>query len=614
MCGICGIAKKNSNVSSQELVAMRDTMIHRGPDGEGIYIDQNIGLGHRRLSIIDLSDQGKQPMSTADNRFWITFNGEIYNYKKLRLQLEKKGIKFNSATDTEVILYMYKEHGPKMLDYFNGMFAFAIWDSKEKSIFLARDRLGIKPLFYYIDDNNFYFASEIKALDRYINKLNINTEKISELLIFRSVAGQDTPYEKIKRLLPGHYMKWEKSGISIKKWWDLSEKVKLNKNKSFDNYTNWFKTAFDKSVQYRLISDTPIGILLSGGIDSTSVASSIFKNGVNNMSSYTVTFEDTNYDESNLVNDISRHFSFKSHQLEIKQIDLLDGLIESIEYNDEPLAHNHEQHFLAISRLAKSNVKVLLAGEGGDELMAGYVRHRPVMYYHYLSKILPVLKLFKKNERIKKLVKLLDLNSEFDFILFNATNILPSDLINLGFEINDNFQFRRDVVNEGKSCYPDELIRQQLYYDIKTHLVSLFDRLDRMTMAASIECRVPFLDHNIVENIGAIPSDVLFSNLLFKNWRGKKLLIDSLGHRFPSSVLKGKKWGFGIPWVDYFRIDKKLRKELKNLPNMDFIKIFNFKKNKLELLISNYFLGDNSSFNLLNQLYITSLWYDIKIK
>ena len=615
MCGICGIVNlKNGNVPKQKLLTMRESLSHRGPDGSGSYFDNNVGLGHRRLAILDLSKKGKQPMISHDGRYCITYNGEVYNFNEIKKELISPNFKFKSNTDTEVLLALYEKYKYKMLSFLNGMFAFAIWDSKNKSLFIARDRLGIKPLFYMIIDGFLYFSSEIKSLSSICSKMRLNENSISEMLIFRSVAGEETPYQGIKKILPGHYMVLKNSKLEMKQWWHKNEYISSNDKKNDFNYVNWFKKTFDESVKYRLISDAPVGILLSGGADSASIAAAISKNGDSGLSSYTMAFDDEKYDESNIVDDVVNKYNFKSHKLKISEKKLYKGLVESIEYNDEPLAHNHEQHILALSRLAKKSVKVLLAGEGSDELMAGYVRHRPVNYFYILKKINSLFGLLKKNNRMKKLNKMLSLKNVDDFILFNSCNILPSDLYNIGYKVETNFAYRKNKLAKAKAAYPFEPLRQQLIYDLSTHLVSLFDRLDRMTMAASIECRVPFMDHRIVEKIINAPSNVISSKLLSRGSKGKKLLYDSIGHRLPQSVMSGKKWGFGVPWSEYFKRDKILIAEMKNLSEMKFIKYLGFKKSVLDNLISEYYYGDNSNFNLLVQLYFTSLWYDIKIR
>ncbi|MBA3714110.1 MAG: asparagine synthase (glutamine-hydrolyzing), partial [Pyrinomonadaceae bacterium] len=292
MCGICGIVHRDRAypMSESVLLKMRDSLTHRGPDDAGQYLAPGIALGTRRLSILDLSQRGHMPMSTEDGRYWITYNGEVYNFQELRSELESRGHAFRSHTDTEVVLRLYAEQGPAMLDRLNGMFAFAIWDSQERVLFLARDRVGVKPLYYAFEGDALYFASEEKALFAAGLAPKFDTTTWEELLCFRYVAGEQTPFVDVKRLLPGHYLLWKDGGVQIRRWWHLAERAAAQRESLPKNPLQWFEEIFNSAVDLRRISDVPVGVLLSGGLDSSSVATSLASQAGSGVSSFTVRF------------------------------------------------------------------------------------------------------------------------------------------------------------------------------------------------------------------------------------------------------------------------------------------------------------------------------------
>src|SRR5262249_41314961 len=274
MCGICGIvsADRTYPVSESTLLAMRDSLEHRGPDDAGHYLAPGVAIGSRRLAIVDLSARARMPMSTPDERYWISYNGEVYNFQELRLGLESRGYNFRSNADTEVLLYLYATEGPAMLNRLNGMFAFATWDSQERTLFLARDRLGIKPLYYALHGGRLYFASEEKALFAAGVPTRFDHSTWQELLCFRYIAGERTPFEGVRRLLPGHCLTWRDGEVQIQRWWNLAEKVQTWRENLPNDPVVWYRETFDDAVRLRRISDVPIGVLLSGGLDSSTVA------------------------------------------------------------------------------------------------------------------------------------------------------------------------------------------------------------------------------------------------------------------------------------------------------------------------------------------------------
>jgi len=611
MCGICGIVHSDPqyHISRERLIAMRDRLVHRGPDDAGEYLAPGIGLGSRRLIVLDLTERGHMPMSTPDGRYWITYNGEVYNYRELRSMLEGCGHRFRSKTDTEVVLYLYAEEGPAMLDRLNGMFAMAIWDNRERTLFLARDRLGIKPLYYTVWNDAFYFASEEKALFAAGIPADFDAGTLEELLCFRYVAGERTPFVGIKRLLPGHYLLWRDGQITIRRWWHLANRIRVLRENPPRHPPEWFRETFDSAVALRRISDVPIGVLLSGGLDSSSVAASLAVQTGERLASFTVRFDESDYDEGPLAAEVARRWQLQYHELMLSRDELLQRLQRASWLNDEPLVHGNDPHLLAISELAKSHVTVLLSGEGGDEILGGYVRYQPLRYPALLNAARPfyprIASLLRLDGRLGKLARFLKLGSIDGFVLFNACDILPSDLRYLGMIPRARFPYREQILTEAKALYPGDPFRQAMYSDQHTFLCSILDRNDRMTMGASIECRVPFLDHRLVEGLAALPSTVLV-----RSYQMKRILRRSIGQRLPRPVLNHRKWGFGVPWGRYFRGVTELREFIRALPEMKFIRDAPFDRRRVRGLIDEFFEGDARCEPLVRQLVMLAVWYE----
>lgn len=610
MCGICGFvySERSRPASEQRLLMMRDSLTHRGPDDAGNYLAPGIALGSRRLAILDLSERGHMPMSSPDGRHWITYNGEVYNYRELRAHLEARGHKFHSNTDTEVVLALYLEEGTAALDRLNGMFAFAIWDSVERTLFLARDRIGVKPLYYTLQDDAFLFASEEKALFAAGISPQFDRHTWEELLCFRYVAGERTPYVGIKRLLPGHYLLWRDGQVKTHRWWNLGERARhLRENLPSDPY-RWYQENFDSAVELRRISDVPVGVLLSGGLDSGSVAASLAARAGSGVASFTVRFAEPGYDEGPLAQTVVDRYRLQQHQLEVSSDKLKDLLLEASRLNDEPLVHGNDIHLLAISRYAKPRVTVLLSGEGGDETLGGYVRYAPLKHPLALYSARPALpslvSLLKMNGRMRKLSRFLALGSIERFILFNACDVLPQDLDLLGAEPTSRFPYREMILDEAKTLYPKDYVRQAMYSDQHTFINSILDRNDRMTMGASIECRVPFLDYRLVEMLAALPSSVVLGGK-----QSKHVLRRSLGGRLPEAVRRHRKWGFGVPWNRYLRDNPEMRDLVRDLPNLEPIKEGPLDRSRLTRMVENFLSGSSSQEALIKGLVMMAVWY-----
>ena len=612
MCGIACIFKEDLHdiVDGHMIEAMCNVIKYRGPDDSGVEVGQGFGMGARRLAILDLSKQGHMPMESDDGRHLIVYNGEVYNFKEIKAGLEEFGIKFKTGSDTEVVLKAYLHYGSVCLKMFNGMFAFAIYDKNEKTAFIARDRLGIKPLFYSLYNNQLVVASEIKSFwETHIPKV-FNSEKFGELFSFRYVAGQETIYNHVKKLMPGHYLTYSSGKIELHEWWNLRDYALNEEYSPKRSPTEWYRETFDDAVKLRNISDVPVGILLSGGLDSSSVAAALTSIHAGKLSSFTVRFTEKKYDEGELAKLVAEKCDLDYNELYINEQDVFQKLVNLISSSDEPIFHGSDLFVKEISSYAKSKVTVLLSGEGGDETLGGYVRYNPLRY----SKLLRLGFVFRsflnfiptENNRVKKLIKMLSLKTIGNFIFYNSSDIFPIDLKKLGFLKIGKINYRKEVLAEALKAYPNEPLRQVMFYDMKTFLCSLLDRNDLTTMKASIECRVPFLDYRLVEGLAAMPSkDLLFNN------EPKGLLRRSFGQRLPKEILAAKKMGFAVPWVHYYRNIPDFKNYLLEISKHKLV-IDNFSDPEvINTVVDQFLSGDDSSFTIVSQLFNICMWYDI---
>lgn len=611
MCGIAGAACTGSAEPMNEatLLRMRDVMAHRGPDDAGHYLAPGVALASRRLAILDLSPRGHMPMASHDGRYQMAYNGEVYNFHDLRAPLEAQGVTFRSNGDTEVLLELYAREGPAMLDRLNGMFAIAIWDTQERTLFVARDRLGVKPVYYARRDHALLFASEEKALFAAGVPARFDPAVWPELLRFNYVAGERTPFVGVSRLLPGHYMVWKDGTVTTHRWWNLAERVAaLRGNAPPANLPAWFRETFDSAVKLRRISDVPVGVLLSGGLDSSSVASSLAAQAGGGVASFTVRFDDPHYDEGPLARLVADRWQLEHHELKVPVGDLLSRLRHAAWYNDEPMAHYSDLHLGAIATYARSRVTVLLSGEGSDEILGGYVRYWPLRHPALLAAARAPVGLLSglfATHRLKKLHRMLALGGIDRMVLFNASNVFPDDLEALGMPGSGTFAFREQVVREAKTVYPGEPARQAMYSDLHTFLGSLLDRNDRMTMGASIECRVPFLDYRLVEGLSALPSSALL-----RGRRGKRLLLDAVADRLPEGIKRARKWGFSVPWAQYMRDTPEIRAFVAAIPDCPVVREGPFDRAKLKGVVDAFLDGANDRAAVVVSLFMVSLWHD----
>lgn len=573
MCGIVGIVSKRKKVKISELKRMTDTIIHRGPDGEGHWVDQeaNVGFGHRRLSILDLSENGKQPMHYGD--LAITFNGEIYNYVELKSELEKKGYAFTSESDTEVLLAAYQEFDSKMLEKIDGMFAFAIWDKRNKQLFCARDRFGEKPFFYSFENGNFVFASELKAIfnTREIKK----TPSKAKLFYYLTYNVLDTPencehtfFEKIKKLEPGHFLILDQSwNITKKKYWDidLTQKIDI----SFEEATERFRSLFISSIERRMRSDVSVGSSLSGGLDSSSIVRVIDKTRKKShiQNTFSARFENFEKDEGSFIEKVIEGTNIKDHHIWVDSDYFVDNFHRIFHHQEEPFGTTSIVAQNAVMQLAKEkNVTVLLDGQGADEYLCGYIKR---YYKTHLFELFRSGNGAFKSER-KAFMNAFDIQIKsgsglkIDLLKKQFSNLIKTsafkkipnqDILDpmLSKEVNqvhDPFKYFLDLDN-------------QLKFSIKYQLIDLLRYADRNSMAYSREVRLPFLNHELVEFVFSLPNTYKLS----KGW-SKYLLRSSMSDFLPEEIAwRREKVVFSTPqkkWTNHPKL-KVLVEESKTI-------------------------------------------------
>jgi asparagine synthase (glutamine-hydrolysing) len=607
MCGINGILHLQSQkkVDERLLTKMRDSLEHRGPDDKGLFIENNIGLGHRRLSVLDVSVAGHQPFLSDDGRFIMVYNGEIYNFKDFYPELKSNGFDIKTGSDTEVLLKLFQLQGLKMLHRLNGMFAFVIWDKKERKLIAVRDRMGVKPLYYSIYNETFYCASEQKALFTAGVPLKMAKDGMEEYIFNRFVAGENTLYENVKKVLPGHILSIHESGkITNEKWWDL--KAEIQNQPKIQNPIEWFKETFDESVKLRMVSDVPVGVLLSGGLDSSSILASLNQQNFRDIQTFNIGFKEKEHNESHLAKMMSDKFGYGFHTKQLEDNALFEKLVSSTYFQDEPIMHLSEPLILALAQIAQPSVKVLLSGEGADELMGGYVRYKALKYPSLLKIIATVghMDYFTTKPRFEKLARYSQIENTDDLILYNGSNIYPNDIAQtFGIKNQPQNEYRNTILKEAKSLYPNNLRRQALYFDQHTYLCSLLDRNDRCTMGASIECREPFLDQRLVTGLGSLDDKWLFTG---KKW--KYILKTAMKDRLPNEILKFKKVGLSVPWGDYLIKSPGFIDELESFSTSDLFKMTYFEQIDAKKLVLDLRKGDTKTIPYIMPLFMMHIW------
>lgn len=570
MCGIAGYF--HLEITHDErlplLKRMCDTIVHRGPDDEGYYSDEYVGLGMRRLSIIDLST-GHQPIVSEDGKKHIILNGEIYNYQQLKPSLAQSGHNFRTASDTEVVLAQYEQDDMDCVHHLNGMFAIAIWDQAKKRLFLARDRMGVKPLYYFWDGKNFLFASEIKALiaSDFIPK-TVNNQAVWDYLTFRYVPQPETIWQNVHKLLPGHILtiSIDEPRPNIIRYWDIPYTDDITRC-SDSQWLEEFNDLFLDAVRLRLIADVPVGILLSGGLDSSSVAAAVSEQHNTLLSSFSVAFADSpQSDELPYARLVSKAIGTDHHEIIINQEDVLGFLNDFVYLTDEPLADLASIPLYYVSKLARQRVKVVLSGEGSDEILGGYTFDQVVKEWKQRANYQKIPAIFRRNQHFhnllnkfkKPLSNFLSIDdTSTDLRLYevppNMTNYLTSDEKRKYFHnqmpYQDSMAKIRDEVQRVRS---KDLLNQWLYIYCQSWLVEdLLMKADRMSMANSLELRTPFLDYRLVEWAARTPSRIRVGQEKNGQYETKRVLRQFAKKRLPHTIIERTKMGFPVPLYNW---------------------------------------------------------------
>lgn len=548
---------------------MANTLKHRGPDADGFYLSGPVGLGHRRLKIIDL-EAGIQPMFNEDRSLAIVFNGEIYNYRELRQQLLTYGHVFGSHSDTEVILHAYEQWGFDAASHLHGMFAFAIWDARKNLLFLARDRVGIKPLYYFWDQKHFLFASELKAIlaDPLVEK-SIDYTAVDDYLTYLYIPAPKTIFQQIYKLLPGHYLVISRDGLIERQYWDLHFGSKNTKTEA--EMAEELLTVLKKSVSSHLMSDVPLGAFLSGGIDSSAVVGLMAQSVADPVNTASIGFQESGFDELPYARLVAQKYSTRAHE-QIVQADAAKILDDLIWHFDEPFADSSMVPTYYVSQVARQRVTVCLSGDGGDENFAGYRRYRYDYFenqvrarvpgwlrqpiFGLLGRIYPKADWLPQVFRAKTLFTNLSLSPERGYFntmrWFNPAmkKVLYRRELRGILHDYDPFALVQGYFDRTRGW--DPLARIQ-YVDIKTYLCDdILTKVDRASMAHSLEVRVPILDHQVIEHAATIPSAYKL-----KNGEGKHILKKALHGIVPDEILYRPKMGFSIPLANWLRGDLK---------------------------------------------------------
>jgi len=571
MCGIAGILEfgRDKRADAAALREMCRVMTHRGPDDQGLYTDNAAGIGMRRLSIVDLAT-GHQPISNEDGSLWIVYNGELYNHLALREELIARGHRYSTHSDTETIVHLFEEHGADCVQHLRGMFAFAIWDRNTKTLFIARDRLGIKPLYYKLTPERLVFGSEIKVVLAHGSiQPEFNRAVLPEYLAFGYVSSEETFYSGIKKLPPGHTMTLAQDGKpEIRQYWDL-DASKPHESRDENYYVQSYRELLEGAVQSHLMSDVPLGVFLSGGVDSSAVAALMTKLRGEPVETFSVGYSEQTYSELPFAHTVAEHIKSKHHDVLVSEQNFFDALPHLIWHEDEPITWPSSVSLYFVAKLARERVTVVLTGEGADETLAGYTRYAFTMKNAAMDRAYRTV----TPSALRRVLR----NSVANSSLLGATLRRKLEHTFLGKDGEawdsfyfDNFfsafsgteqtglltsefaqQFAPATAYKNVLSYWErsaaqaggDMLQRLLYTDIKTYLVELLMKQDNMSMAASIESRVPFLDHVLVEFATRLPREVQIQGLT-----GKRILKKAMEDLLPHEILYRPKLGFPTPW------------------------------------------------------------------
>src|SRR5262245_3686118 len=563
MCGIAGFTWRDPELARR----MCETLVHRGPDQHGIHDEAGITLGHRRLSILDLSNSGRQPMSNEDGSLTVVYNGEIYNYPELRPELESKGYRFRSHCDTEVLLYAYQEWGLGAVHRLRGMFAFALWDRNRQQLWLVRDRIGIKPLYYYLDGKRLVFASEIKAIleDRMIER-SLNQQALYDYLGFEFVPAPQTMFKNIFKLPAGHQLVWENGKGCTSAYWDLSFTPRNGKLGTIDETAEEVRQMLSECVRSHLLSDVPLGVFLSGGLDSSALVAMMRQHITGPLRTYTIGYRDETFSELDYAEVVAKHLETEHHVLMIEEMN--EHLIEKSLYHfDEPMTDLSSIPLMLICGKVRGQVTVCLSGEGGDEVFGGYDRFKASRLNRFYSAIPEPVRRHVINRLVRKLpdqaqkkgpinmlkrfVEGSDLDADGMHLRWQyfLNETLSARLFQKQFKEQLNLDPFRIVREYNTRCNAQDPVNRELYIDTRFMMSdSVLMKVDRMSMVHSLEVRVPMLDHKFVELNAALPGD-----WKLKGFQTKHLFRRALKGMLPDSIIMRGKQGYSLPIKNLLR-------------------------------------------------------------
>jgi asparagine synthase (glutamine-hydrolysing) len=634
MCGICGkIDLTGKPVPLDLLRSMTESLAYRGPDDEGFFLDGPVGLGHRRLSIIDLSPAGHQPMSNEDDSLWLAFNGEIYDFAETRKELISRGHTLKSHTDTEIVLHLYEDEGVACLKHLNGMFGFALWDARRQRLWLARDRLGKKPLVYYWDGKRLIFASEIKAILRDPDVAREIDEQALDLYLTLSyIPATWTIFKNIRKLAPGHFLLLENGELSIQSFWDITANAEAatvplpSESMPWDHCKERLREMLKASVGRRLIADVPLGAFLSGGLDSSILVALMARQSSRPVKTFSIGYEDLPlFDETRYAREVARFNHTDHYEFKLGYKDILEAFPKVLDLLDEPFSDSSAVPTYIVSRETRRHVTVALSGDGGDELFAGYRMYLAEYWAKYFAGIPgPLLKRIISPlvqslpdardkpgldliRRAKKFLTGMSLSFPERFCGWREIFPFPTRQKLLGDPPGRNFYLEliRQAVKNHRALFPEDEINLMLYLDVKGLLPGdMLTKVDRMSMGNSLEVRVPFLDYTLVQYVFTLKGSTKLGA-----WKGKRILLEAFKDLLPPLLHHRPKRGFEMP------IGAWLRKELKFLIE-EYLRNDRIKKQGvfdhriISDLVSNHMSGrQDTSWQLWN-LIVFEHWYE----
>ena len=578
MCGICGkLDFTGSPINEDLLRRMTGLLVHRGPDDSGVYLHQqgsvSCGLAHRRLSIIDLTEAGRQPMTNEDETVRMVFNGEIYNFQALRDELKKKGHRFRSDTDGEVIIHLYEEEGADFVKRLSGMFAFALWDEKKESLILGRDTIGIKPLVYCWNGRSLIFASELKAIlqDPEVSR-EMDCNALDLYLSLNYIPAPHTIFKSVRKLRPGHILMVRNGVLKEERFWNIATGplAETSKSRSFEETKATLFQTLEEAVRSQMVADVPLGAFLSGGIDSSIIVGLMARNSSRPVKTYSIGYADMPmFDETGYARDVARMHRTDHHEIRLKAADIITAIPDVLNSFDEPFADSSAVPTFVVSRETVKEVKVALSGDGGDELFAGYRMYRGENLYASYALIPPFVRkrviepvilglpesrdrhILERVRRLKKFVR--GARDSFEDRFFAWNEIFSRDLKEKLLVRPDrmDLDFGKRLFSERLNEMKSDNINRMLYADLKESLPGdMLRKVDAMSMLNSLEVRVPLLDHRVCELAFSIPGD-----LKIRKGIGKYILMETFRDILPPSLHRRPKWGFEMPVSQWLKKD-----------------------------------------------------------